>query len=105
MANSMVWVPEGGMLQITNRILQAEAQGASASEIIYKITQDHPQFGNFFLPPLSLFHHCFQQSQTCFCVMSHRKVVFPMNLSFKPIPFEERIIKEFYHTVSISSTG
>ena len=48
MANSMVWVPEGGMLQITNRILQAEAPGASASEIIYKITQDHPQFGNFF---------------------------------------------------------
>lgn len=52
MANSMVWVPEGGMLQITNRILQAEAPGASASEIIYKITQDHPQFGNFFFPPL-----------------------------------------------------
>lgn len=44
----MVWVPEGGMLQITNRILQAEAPGASASEIIYKITQGHPQFGNFF---------------------------------------------------------
>lgn len=48
MANSMVWVPEGGMLQITNRILQAEAPGASASEITYKITQDHPQFGNSF---------------------------------------------------------
>lgn len=48
MANSMVWVPEGGMLQITNRILQAEAPSASASEIIYKITQDHPQFGNSF---------------------------------------------------------
>nr|CAI9707391.1 unnamed protein product [Rangifer tarandus platyrhynchus] len=48
-ANSMVWVPEGGMLQITNRILQAEAQGASASEIIYKITQDHPQFGEVVL--------------------------------------------------------
>ena len=44
----MVWVPEGGMLQLTNRILQAEAPGASASEIIYKITQDHPQFGNSF---------------------------------------------------------
>lgn len=42
----MVWVPEGGMLQITNRILQAEAPGARASEIIYKIMQDHPQFGN-----------------------------------------------------------
>nr|XP_010967704.1 extracellular matrix organizing protein FRAS1 [Camelus bactrianus] len=48
-ANSMVWVPEGGMLQITNRILQAEAPGASASEIIYKITQDHPQFGEVVL--------------------------------------------------------
>ncbi|KAG8515151.1 Extracellular matrix protein FRAS1, partial [Galemys pyrenaicus] len=44
-ANSMVWVPEGGMLQITNRILQAEAPGASASEIIYKITEDYPRFG------------------------------------------------------------
>lgn len=49
MANSVVWVPEGGMLQITNRILQAEAPGARASEIIYKITQNHPQFGNSFL--------------------------------------------------------
>ncbi|XP_053778816.1 extracellular matrix organizing protein FRAS1 isoform X3 [Desmodus rotundus] len=48
-ANSMVWVPEGGMLQLTNRILQAEAPGASASEIIYKITQDHPQFGEVVL--------------------------------------------------------
>ncbi|KAF6131131.1 hypothetical protein HJG60_008020 [Phyllostomus discolor] len=48
-ANSMVWVPEGGMLQFTNRILQAEAPGASASEIIYKITQDHPQFGEVVL--------------------------------------------------------
>nr|XP_023408991.1 extracellular matrix protein FRAS1 [Loxodonta africana] len=48
-ANSMVWVPEGGMLQITNRILQAEAPGVSASEIIYKITQDHPQFGDVVL--------------------------------------------------------
>ncbi|XP_054995058.1 extracellular matrix organizing protein FRAS1 [Sorex araneus] len=48
-ANSMVWVPEGGMLQITNKILQAEAPGASASEIIYKITEDHPQFGEVVL--------------------------------------------------------
>ncbi|XP_070250414.1 extracellular matrix organizing protein FRAS1 [Myotis yumanensis] len=48
-ANSMVWVPEGGMLQITNRILQAEAPGARASEIIYKIMQDHPQFGEVVL--------------------------------------------------------
>lgn len=48
-ANSMVWVPEGGMLQITNRILQAEAPGVSASEIIYKITQERPQFGEVVL--------------------------------------------------------
>ncbi|KAM5158784.1 extracellular matrix organizing protein FRAS1 [Callospermophilus lateralis] len=48
-ANSMVWVPEGGMLQITNRILQAEAPGASAEDIVYKITQDHPQFGEVVL--------------------------------------------------------
>ncbi|XP_012660764.1 extracellular matrix protein FRAS1 [Otolemur garnettii] len=48
-ANSMVWVPEGGMLQITNRILQAEAPGASAEEIIYEITQDHPKFGELVL--------------------------------------------------------
>uniref|UniRef100_A0A8C9Q481 Extracellular matrix organizing protein FRAS1 n=1 Tax=Spermophilus dauricus TaxID=99837 RepID=A0A8C9Q481_SPEDA len=48
-ANSMVWVPEGGMLQITNRILQAEAPGANAEDIIYKITQDHPQFGEVVL--------------------------------------------------------
>ncbi|KAG3276368.1 Fraser extracellular matrix complex subunit 1 [Ictidomys tridecemlineatus] len=48
-ANSMVWVPEGGMLQITNRILQAEAPGANAEDIVYKITQDHPQFGEVVL--------------------------------------------------------
>ncbi|KAM4854655.1 extracellular matrix organizing protein FRAS1 [Thomomys bottae] len=49
MADSMVWVPEGGMLQITNRILQAEAPGARAEDIIYKITQDHPHFGEVVL--------------------------------------------------------
>ncbi|XP_012860276.2 extracellular matrix organizing protein FRAS1 [Echinops telfairi] len=48
-ANSMVWVPEGGMLQITNRILQAEAPRASASDIVYKITPDYPQFGEVVL--------------------------------------------------------
>ncbi|XP_045392852.1 extracellular matrix organizing protein FRAS1 isoform X1 [Lemur catta] len=48
-ANSMVWVPEGGMLQITDRILQAEAPGASAEDIVYKITQDHPKFGELVL--------------------------------------------------------
>ncbi|XP_042534078.1 extracellular matrix organizing protein FRAS1 [Dipodomys spectabilis] len=49
MADSMVWVPEGGMLQITNRILQAEAPGARTEDIIYKITQDHPHFGEVVL--------------------------------------------------------
>ncbi|XP_048220046.1 extracellular matrix organizing protein FRAS1 isoform X2 [Perognathus longimembris pacificus] len=49
MADSMVWVPEGGMLQITNRILQAEAPGARTEDIIYKITQDRPQFGEVVL--------------------------------------------------------
>lgn len=44
----MVWVPEGGMLQITNRILQAEAPGASPDDIVYNITEGHPQFGNSF---------------------------------------------------------
>lgn len=45
----MVWVPEGGMLKITNRILQAQAPGVRAEDIIYKITHGHPQFGNVFL--------------------------------------------------------
>ncbi|XP_012928771.1 extracellular matrix protein FRAS1 isoform X2 [Heterocephalus glaber] len=48
-ANSMVWVPEGGMLQITNKILQAEAPGASPDDIVYKIIEGHPQFGEVVL--------------------------------------------------------
>lgn len=47
--NSMVWVPEGGMLKITNRILRAQAPGVRADDIIYKITHDHPQFGEVVL--------------------------------------------------------
>ncbi|XP_029400865.1 extracellular matrix protein FRAS1 isoform X3 [Mus pahari] len=47
--NSMVWVPEGGMLKITNRILQAQAPGVRADDIIYKITHSHPQFGEVVL--------------------------------------------------------
>lgn len=47
--NSMVWVPQGGMLKITNRILQAQAPGVRADDIIYKITHDHPQFGEVVL--------------------------------------------------------
>ncbi|CAH6883331.1 Fras1 [Phodopus roborovskii] len=47
--NSMVWVPEGGMLKITNRILQAQAPGVHAEDIIYKITHDHPRFGDVVL--------------------------------------------------------
>ncbi|GAB1289869.1 Extracellular matrix organizing protein FRAS1 [Apodemus speciosus] len=47
--NSMVWVPEGGMLKITNRILQAQAPGVRADDIIYKITHDRPQFGEVVL--------------------------------------------------------
>nr|XP_033819322.1 extracellular matrix protein FRAS1 isoform X2 [Geotrypetes seraphini] len=45
----LVWIPEGGMLQITNRFLQARAFGASDSEIIYTITSDHPKFGEIIL--------------------------------------------------------
>ncbi|XP_013371586.1 PREDICTED: extracellular matrix protein FRAS1 isoform X1 [Chinchilla lanigera] len=48
-ANSVVWVPEGGMLQITNKILQAEAPGASPDSIVYNITEGHPQFGEVVL--------------------------------------------------------
>ncbi|XP_042325028.1 extracellular matrix organizing protein FRAS1 [Sceloporus undulatus] len=51
-ASSMVWVPEGGMLQITNRILQAEMPGVSDSAIIY-IIRDQPRYGEVvFLVPM-----------------------------------------------------
>ncbi|KAG9480616.1 hypothetical protein GDO78_012204, partial [Eleutherodactylus coqui] len=44
--NSAVWVPEGGMLQISNRLLQARAFGVADSGIRYTMTSDHPQFGS-----------------------------------------------------------
>ncbi|MEE6460302.1 hypothetical protein FKM82_000916 [Ascaphus truei] len=47
--NSAVWVPEGGMLQISSRLLQARAFGATDSEIIYTMTSDHPRFGEVVL--------------------------------------------------------
>ncbi|XP_053260348.1 extracellular matrix organizing protein FRAS1 [Podarcis raffonei] len=51
-ASSMVWVPEGGMLQITNRILQAEVPGVSDSAIVYTI-RDQPRYGEVvFLVPM-----------------------------------------------------
>ncbi|XP_065453534.1 extracellular matrix organizing protein FRAS1 isoform X1 [Chrysemys picta bellii] len=48
-SNPLVWVPEGGMLQITNRILQAEMPGASESEITYTIIKDQPRYGEVVL--------------------------------------------------------
>ncbi|XP_025062352.1 extracellular matrix protein FRAS1 isoform X12 [Alligator sinensis] len=49
LTNSLVWVPEGGMLQITNRILRAEVPGASDSEITYAIIKDQPRYGEVVL--------------------------------------------------------
>lgn len=53
LTNSLVWVPEGGMLQITNRILRAEVPGASDSEITYAIIKDQPRYGKLILGFLS----------------------------------------------------
>ncbi|XP_053559271.1 LOW QUALITY PROTEIN: extracellular matrix organizing protein FRAS1 [Bombina bombina] len=47
--NSAVWVPEGGMLQISNRLLQARAFGASDSQIVYTISNEAPKFGDIVL--------------------------------------------------------
>ncbi|XP_075060088.1 extracellular matrix organizing protein FRAS1 [Mixophyes fleayi] len=47
--NSAVWVPEGGMLQISNRLLQTRAFGVADSEILYTITSEQPQFGEVVL--------------------------------------------------------
>ncbi|NWY04165.1 FRAS1 protein, partial [Nothoprocta ornata] len=47
--NSLVWVPQGGMLQISKRILQAEIPGARDSEIIYSIVRDQPRHGEVVL--------------------------------------------------------
>ncbi|XP_074849859.1 extracellular matrix organizing protein FRAS1 isoform X2 [Carettochelys insculpta] len=47
--NPLVWVPEGGMVQITNRILQAKLPGASESEITYTILKEQPRHGEVIL--------------------------------------------------------
>nr|XP_056711523.1 LOW QUALITY PROTEIN: extracellular matrix organizing protein FRAS1 [Euleptes europaea] len=50
--SSTVWVPEGGMLQITSRVLHAEMPGVSNSAIIYTI-RDPPLYGEVvFLVPM-----------------------------------------------------
>lgn len=45
--NSLVWVPQGGMLQISKTILHAEVPGARDSEITYNIIKDQPRHGKF----------------------------------------------------------
>ncbi|KAE8631113.1 hypothetical protein XENTR_v10001087 [Xenopus tropicalis] len=46
--NSPLWLPEGGMLQISNKLLQARASGSS-NEIIYTIIDELPRFGDVVL--------------------------------------------------------
>lgn len=45
--NSLVWVPQGGMLQISRTILHAELPGARDSEITYTIIKDQPRHGKY----------------------------------------------------------
>lgn len=45
MTNALVWVPQGGMLQISKTVLHAELPGARASEITYSIVKDQPRHG------------------------------------------------------------
>ncbi|KAG8454257.1 hypothetical protein GDO86_000773 [Hymenochirus boettgeri] len=47
--NSPVWVPEGGLIQISNTLLRAQALGSVESEIIYTITNEQPRFGEVVL--------------------------------------------------------
>ncbi|KFO84606.1 Extracellular matrix protein FRAS1, partial [Buceros rhinoceros silvestris] len=47
--NALVWVPQGGMLQISKTILHAELPGARASEITYSIVKDQPRHGEVVL--------------------------------------------------------
>ncbi|OCT97312.1 hypothetical protein XELAEV_18009537mg [Xenopus laevis] len=47
--NSPVWVPEGGILQMSNKLLQARAPDSTNSEINYTIINEHPRFGDVFL--------------------------------------------------------
>ncbi|XP_063314780.1 extracellular matrix organizing protein FRAS1 [Pelobates fuscus] len=48
-SNAAVWVAEGGMLQISNRLLQTKAVSVTDSNIIYTITREHPRFGEVVL--------------------------------------------------------
>uniref|UniRef100_A0A8C4U634 VWFC domain-containing protein n=1 Tax=Falco tinnunculus TaxID=100819 RepID=A0A8C4U634_FALTI len=47
--NSLVWVPQGGMLQISKTILHARLPGARDSEITYTIIKDQPRHGEVVL--------------------------------------------------------
>ncbi|XP_057287145.1 extracellular matrix organizing protein FRAS1 [Pezoporus wallicus] len=47
--NSLVWVPQGGMLQISKTILHAELPGVRDSEITYTIIKDQPRHGEVVL--------------------------------------------------------
>ncbi|OXB58880.1 hypothetical protein ASZ78_012724 [Callipepla squamata] len=47
--NSLVWVPQGGMLQISKTILHAELPGARDSEITYNIIKSQPTHGEVVL--------------------------------------------------------
>ncbi|XP_016153247.1 PREDICTED: extracellular matrix protein FRAS1 [Ficedula albicollis] len=47
--NSLVWVPQGGMLQISRTILHAELPGARDSDITYTISRGQPRHGEVVL--------------------------------------------------------
>ncbi|NXU54362.1 FRAS1 protein, partial [Turnix velox] len=47
--NSLVWVPQGGMLQISKTILHTRLPGASDSQITYTISKDQPRQGEVVL--------------------------------------------------------
>ncbi|KFP28080.1 Extracellular matrix protein FRAS1, partial [Colius striatus] len=47
--NSLVWVPQGGMLQISKTILCAKLPGARDSDITYTIIKDQPRYGEVVL--------------------------------------------------------
>ncbi|XP_053831515.1 extracellular matrix organizing protein FRAS1 [Vidua macroura] len=48
-SNSLVWVPQGGMLQISKTILHAELPGARDSDITYTIAEEQPRHGEVVL--------------------------------------------------------
>ncbi|NXS55143.1 FRAS1 protein, partial [Brachypteracias leptosomus] len=47
--NALVWVPQGGMLQISKTVLHAELPGVQPSEITYTISKDQPRHGELVL--------------------------------------------------------